>query len=371
MQVVVCGAGAIGSSVAYFLSRRGADVIVVERTGVACASSGKAGAFLALDWCAGTPVDALARRSFALHAQLAEELDGDWGYQRVTTYGGFSTSARDTRESRRPGRDWLSENVVVTGRLGSPETTAMVHPRAFTEAMIGAARSLGAELRIGEVTGVIRDAAGSTVTGVEVDGSAIEADAVVIAMGPWSILAAGWLPLPGVFAHEGHSLIFETGADVPPEALFLEYQDRSGGMLTPEFFPRADGTTYVAYSSIQDPLPLDPADVQPDPRAIEQLAAVCERVSPALARERIVTRQACYRPVTQDGLPLIGKVPGIVGAYVATAHSVWGVLNAPATGEAMAELIVDGVARTTDLRPFDPSRLRPLDPDSVNISRSR
>src|ERR1041384_645455 len=182
---------------------------------------------------------------------------------------------------------------------------------------------------------------------------------------PWSILAAGWLPLPGVYAYKGHSVIYETGADVPPEALFLEYQDRSGAVLTPEFFPRADGTTYVAFSSVQDPLPVDPADVQPDLRAIEQLESVCERVSPALTRERIVTRQACYRPVTHDGLPLIGKVPGIAGAYVATAHSVWGVLNAPATGKALAELIVDGAASTTDLRPFDPGRLRPLDPHSI------
>jgi glycine/D-amino acid oxidase-like deaminating enzyme len=61
-------------------------------------------------------------------------------------------------------------------------------------------------------------------------------------------------------------------------------------------------------------------------------------------------------------LPLIGKIPGIAGAYVATGHSVWGVLNAPATGEAMAELIVDGAATTTNLRPFDPGRLRPLAP---------
>ena len=56
-------------------------------------------------------------------------------------------------------------------------------------------------------------------------------------------------------------------------------------------------------------------------------------------------RQACYRPVTDDGLPLIGRVPGMAGAYVATGHGPWGMLNAPATGLAMAELIVDGAGR--------------------------
>src|SRR6266540_3037252 len=123
MRVVICGGGVIGASIAYFLSRRGADVIVVERTGVACAASGKAGAFLALDWSAGTPLDALARRSFALHARLPGEIEGDWGYQRVTTYGGFAAPEQDARRRGRPGHDWLSDGVVVTNRLGSPETT--------------------------------------------------------------------------------------------------------------------------------------------------------------------------------------------------------------------------------------------------------
>jgi len=78
--------------------------------------------------------------------------------------------------------------------------------------------------------------------------------------------------------------------------------------------------------------------------------------------ERITARQACFRPVTQDGLPLIGKVPQSDGAYVATGHSVWGILNAPATGEALAQLIAKGVSPTLDLTPFDPGRPRPLHP---------
>ena len=61
--------------------------------------------------------------------------------------------------------------------------------------------------------------------------------------------------------------------------------------------------------------------------------------------------------MTDDGLPLIGRVPGMAGAYVATGHGPWGMLNAPATGLALAELIVDGRARSVDLSPFDPARL--------------
>ena len=61
-----------------------------------------------------------------------------------------------------------------------------------------------------------------------------------------------------------------------------------------------------------------------------------------------------------DGLPLIGPVAGVEGAYLATGHSVWGILNAPATGEAIAELIIDGAARSVDLSAFDPARLPPF-----------
>jgi len=50
-------------------------------------------------------------------------------------------------------------------------------------------------------------------------------------------------------------------------------------------------------------------------------------------------------------------VPHVQGAYVATGHNVWGILNAPATGEAMSELIVEGRSNAVDLRPFDPFRL--------------
>jgi glycine/D-amino acid oxidase-like deaminating enzyme len=81
-----------------------------------------------------------------------------------------------------------------------------------------------------------------------------------------------------------------------------------------------------------------------------------------LASSKILARRACYRPVTRDGLPLIGRPSGVEGAYVATGHSVWGILNAPAIGEAMAELITDGAAHSVDLSPFDPGRAPPFDP---------
>src|SRR6201982_1343063 len=117
MHVLICGAGAIGASIAYFLSRRGIRSTVIERTGVACAASGKSGGFLARDWCDGTPLEELARRSFHLHAALAAELGGDWGYRRMDTYGGYAGFGRRGRNDSDIA--WLSPSVTVSRELGS------------------------------------------------------------------------------------------------------------------------------------------------------------------------------------------------------------------------------------------------------------
>ncbi|WP_456619837.1 MULTISPECIES: NAD(P)/FAD-dependent oxidoreductase [unclassified Bradyrhizobium] len=361
MRVVICGGGVIGACTAWFLRRHGIDVIVVERTEVAAAASGKAGGFLARDWCAGSPLDALAQRSFALHAQLPEEIANDWGYRPMTAYSGFVASDGDPRRNARSALGWLSDGVVIGQRIGTTETTAIVHPRKFTSAVMSAALAQGATLRPERVTGIVRDADGTTAKGVEVESGVIEADAVVIAMGPWSLLAAQWMSLPAVYGQRSPSIVYDTGTDVPADALFLEYEEH-GNAVSIEVFPRADGSTHITALSDIAPLPLDPAAVTPERDAISRLQTMSERLSPLFRPEKIIAQQACFRPVTQDGLPLIGRVPQSDGLYVATGHNVWGILNAPATGEAMAQLIAKGATRDVDLSPFDPARLQPLDP---------
>jgi glycine/D-amino acid oxidase-like deaminating enzyme len=309
-----------------------------------------------LDWCDGTELEALARRSFALHAELAESLGADWGYRRLETFGGFM-SLRPRQSGSNAAAEWLSREVVLNQRLGSDETTAQVHPAQFTAALMSAAEAKGASLRLGQVTGLIRgDRSGERIVGAEIDGEALHADEVVIAMGPWSQTAKEWLALPDIHGLKGHSLVFETGTAVPAQALFLECREETGAISSPEVFPRADGTTYVCAISSDSPVPPDPASVLPDPGAIPRLHKICERLSPVLAQSRVIASQACFRPITRDGLPMIGRVPSFKGALVATGHSVWGILNAPATGEALAELIVDGHSHSTDLAPFDPGR---------------
>src|SRR4029453_12435631 len=173
--------------------------------------------------------------------------------------------------ARGPGeRSWLSEGVTITGRLGSPQTTALGGARAFTPGLMAAAEKHGGVLRHGAVVDLVRDKSGATIGVVLDDGETVEGDAVVIAMGPWSVLATRWLPLPAVYGYKGHSLIFRTDKAIPAEALFLEYQESTGEVLTPELFPRADGTTWVCAVSSTEPMPVDPAQVTPDAGAHER-----------------------------------------------------------------------------------------------------
>lgn len=359
-RVVICGAGVIGACTAYFLAKHGVETVVVERTAPACAASGKSGGFLALDWCDGSPLEPLARHSFALHERLADDLGIDWGYRRLDTLSVYARQGRDlSAYNRMPHLDWLAEGVAMAGRLGTTETTAQVHPGQFTRGMLDAACKLGATVRIGTVNGIETDPSGTRVTGVMVGDDLIGADALVIAMGPWSILATQWLPLPMIYGLKGHSLVFKYQPKPGPDALFVDYESAGGDDAAPEVFPRPDGTTYVCGLSSDVPLPIDPNDVGPDPGGPEKLRAMIADFAPDLANAEILHTQACYRPATRDTLPLIGAIPGLAGAYVATGHNVWGILNGPATGEAMADLIATADGPALDLSPFDPSRLSP------------
>tara|TARA_A100001037_G_C15147233_1_gene636927 strand:- start:3484 stop:4596 length:1113 start_codon:yes stop_codon:yes gene_type:complete len=367
MHVLICGGGVIGTSIAYFLSLRSVKSTVIERTGVANAASGKSGGFLALDWCDGSPVEPLARRSFELHDELANSIDDAWGYRRLDTLNVVASTRRDVSAYRQlDSPDWLGRGAAVHTQLGSQSTTAQVDPAAFTKGMMRAAMKSGAQLLIGNVTGLTFKADGATVRGAMVDGREIAGDSVVIAMGPWSVLASQWLPLPAVYGLKGHSLVFQFEPPMMPHALFVELETESGGIASPEVIPRDDGTTYVCGLSSEAPLPVDPVHVVPDDGGCEELQAMTAAFAPQLGKAEVLAAQACYRPIVQDGLPLMGAVPGISGAYVATGHSVWGMLNGPATGEAMTELIIDGATRAVDISPFRPERLAPLEASDLH-----
>lgn len=103
--------------------------------------------------------------------------------------------------------------------LGAKDSTAQVNPRKLTEALIARAETLaGTRVTTGTVQGIETEPTSSgdkVVTGVVVDGETVKADAVVVAMGPWSGRAGAWLGVQlDVSGQKYHSAVLRTDAEV-------------------------------------------------------------------------------------------------------------------------------------------------------------
>ncbi|KAF8410125.1 hypothetical protein HHK36_002647 [Tetracentron sinense] len=411
-RVVVCGGGVIGVCTAYFLAKKGAAVTLVEKSSVACAASGKAGGFLALDWCDGGPLSNLARTSFNLHRTLALQHDGPqaYGYRPLQTLS-LSITEHQHQQPHPSGAsraailpDWVDGPARNPKTIGTPATTAQVHPLLFTRTLLSwAVTNHGVDVVIGELErvevegGRARAVAVAIKEGDQRGGRIIEADAVVLALGPWSSRLPLLSSLFRVSGLKAHSIVLEPRGPetITPHALFLSYYPasaRGGKPMDPEVYPRPSGIdsavvtnqisldflsifviiydhiagnrlfflgeVYVCGMSAEGEVPDDPEQVVGDPESIKVLRRVAGTVSSHLGegKARVKAEQACFLPCTDDSRPVIGEISSVKRCYVATGHSCWGILNGPATGAAMAELVLDGRASIVDLSPFSPDR---------------
>lgn len=362
-RVVVCGGGIVGVCTAYFLAKKGVAVTLIERSSIACAASGKAGGFLALNMCDGGPLSSLAHASFNLHRSLAEELDGSrsYGYRPLTAV----TVTIDESES--PTKSpilplWVDGGVKTGEIIGTTETTAQIHPQLFTRALLAkAVLDYDVEVVIAKVECVEVEEEGVVVK-VE-GGGVIGGDAVVLALGPWTSKLPEISSRFRVYGKKVHSVVLEPrdGDAITPHALFGTYYPVPGqgvSPIDPEVYPRPTGEVYICGPSVEAEIPDGPELVLPDPVSIQVLKKVAGIVSSHLkeANVRVKTEQACYMPCTNDELPVMGQVPGMKECYVASGHGCWGILFGPATGFAMTELVLDGHANIIDLDHFSPAR---------------
>lgn len=108
-------------------------------------------------------------------------------------------------------------------------------------------------------------------------------------------------------------------------------------------YPRPRGECYV--TGFPDP-PIAvtelPGEVEVRPDAADRLERLGRELSSDLKEAPRIGAQSCYLPLTADGEPAIGELSSAPGIFVGTGHSCWGILNAPATGKLLAELILDG-----------------------------
>ena len=242
----------IGVCTAYFLAKKGAAVTLIEKSSVACAASGKAGGFLAFDWCDGGALSKLARASFNLHRSLAEELDGprSYGYRPLDT---ISLTIDEEQQRRSAGStrsnpavpSWVDRPCRNPRTIGTTATTAQVHPQLFTRTLLSeAVDKHGVEVVIGKLESV--EVEGSRVVSVALQGGrVIEAAAAVLTLGPWSSKLPLLSSLFRVSGLKAHSIVLEPKDPeaISPHALFLSYYHSSHGgkPMDPEVYPRPTG----------------------------------------------------------------------------------------------------------------------------------
>ncbi len=226
----------------------------------------------------------------------------------------------------------LSDEVGAAIRLHDQR---FINPGAYVNALADSVRARGGRI----VTGVPVQKVFDRESYVEVDGTSY--DAVVLATGAWlGSLARRFGVKTIVQAGRGYSF------SIPMEHV------PSG----PVYFPaqRVACTPLGDRLRVAGMMEFRPADAPLDPRRV---GAITEAARPLLRGADLDARQDEWvgpRPVTPDGLPLIGatKSPRV---FAAGGHGMWGITLGPATGQLLAETITTGRA-PVELAPFDPLR---------------
>ncbi|PSQ50239.1 FAD-dependent oxidoreductase [Halobacteriales archaeon SW_6_65_15] len=341
-DAVVVGGGIVGSSVAYHLARDGADALLVDREDEGRATDAGAG-ILSPATSSRTGSDPWFE--FAVEAvdyypelvsRLRDEQDGDAGYAQC---GLLSVAIREaeveefdramdrieTRQrelgqpepgsfaevSPRDARDRFPALAEVE-RAAYYEDAARVDGRLLTDALRRAGRAHGLDVR--EATAEELRVEDGEIATVVTDEETVETEAAVVAGGAWS----------GEFGDQ-------LGVEIPvePQRGQIAHLDLGAGSVggTAGFDPR---TTAGGVREVLD----------------EAL-----RVAPGLADAELAEVRVGLRPLSEDGLPVLGPVPDVEGAYLATGHGPTGLQLGPYSGKMMAQM-VQGAEPATDVSEF-------------------
>ena len=243
---------------------------------------------------------------------------------------------------REPGVD----PSVIAG-LYLPHSHNVYAPQ-YVKALAHGAAARGATLREGvAVTGVVRQ--GDRVVAVDTTEGRIPCDALVLATGAWTGHVSRWLgyPLP-VGPQRGQIMALQSR---PPQPKVRHILHGRGGYL----IPKSNGTTVIGATH-----DLAGFDVRVTVAGLQWLTTVGTGMVPALAEASFRHAWCGFRPIMQDGgQPVVGRLPGLQNAYVASGHGAIGVTVSPATGQLLAALIAggaDAAPAAERLAPFDPAR---------------
>jgi sarcosine oxidase, subunit beta len=350
-DVVIVGAGAIGTSIAYHLARRGArDVVVLERDQVGAGSTSKAAGGIRVQFATRVEIE-FSLRGIAFFERFRDEMGAACDFHQegylfvVTDEATLARFRRNVALQQSLGGDVRiiapDDARALVPSLRVDDAIAAVwgprdgyaSPNDVVQAYAAQARARGVRIvEDTEVTGIELDH--HRVAAVRTPAGAIATRLVINAAGPWAGLVGrlAGLTLP-VDPRRRH--IFVTDAfDGIRHPLPLVTDCGSG------FYCRSEqGAVLMSPGDIGEATEYEP---HVDWSQLESAVEKAVRRIPALEHAQVRHAWAGLRPLTPDGRAILDWAPGVEGLFLAVGFCGHGFQHSPAVGETVAELLMDG-----------------------------
>jgi sarcosine oxidase subunit beta len=361
-EVVVIGAGAVGTSIAYQLARRGQrSVVVIDQDTVGSGTTSKAAGGIRAQF----PTEAEIRISLEcikVFEHFEEEFGVDIGYRKI----GYLTLISDEADLKGyEPRIALQNRLGVDVRVITPKDAQAIVPAMQVDDLIAAVWSPGDGMAgPAEVTNAFarraRELGAAIVEGVEVQaidlparrvrttGGDITARVIVNVAGPRAARVARMVGVDvAVHPRRRHIFFTEPFPEIPgPTPLTT---DRGSGM----YFRKEMEQLLISPGDVVDVG--DDMNVPMDAAKREEAVEKAMHRLPILERARISGGWAGLRPLTPDDHAIIGWAPGVEGFFLAVGFCGHGFQHSPATGRLVAEWLIDG-RPSMDMSVFDPTR---------------
>jgi sarcosine oxidase subunit beta len=369
-DVVILGAGVMGTSIAFHLAKRKAGkIVVIDKDHVGRGGSGRSSALIRMHYSFPAEVQlALISLRMFQNWQEVVGMPGDFrktGFVRIVHPNETARLKRNVEMQRGLGAtvelidkhqlqelepDWNVDDVA----LAAYEPNSGYGDGAGVAGdLLSAARDMGTMyVSRTPATALHVNHEDDCVRGVVTDQGAISSPIVIVATGPWT-----------------RPLLQQAGYDVPIEceyhqvAILRNAPGMKGGgcacidSVTATYF-RSDGHDKFLVGDFYGKRPVDP-DNFPQRASDELLEEIIERAGrrvPQLEQAEVMRGVTGVYDMTPDSRPLLGKIPGIRGLYLCAGFSGMGFKISPAIGLVMSELVLDGEASSVDIGPFRPNR---------------
>jgi sarcosine oxidase subunit beta len=366
-DVVIIGAGVNGASVAYHLAQAGVrHVVVLEKSVIAAGATGLSSGLVRMHY--SNEIEArLALSSLQYFHNWSEMIGGDCGFVET---GFIRTVAPHNTEKLRANVAMLQRIGVDTQLVTADELreispamrtdditlaayephSGYADPTAAALSLLTAARQFGVSLRQNvDILGFTLQ--GEHITGVRTNKGDIEAGAVVVAAGGWTMKLLAELGLNFPVWNIRHQVIM---LQRPPELeTHMTYID---GVLDAYYRPDSPGLTLVGSGPMETGVAPDDFAHHADDSFVESVAEKISYRMPAMENATYVQGWAGVFAVSADLHPLIGPIPRYANLYAIFGCNGTGFKVAPAVGKAIAEQILGTGTPEIDITSLRPAR---------------